>query len=384
MIKLQNRSAQEVAQLLHEHEVGSAVINACNSATASHGIHANLARVLIQNGVSCVFAMSNKIFSEAVSNCLTTFYDSLLCTTHSFSESAAAAREKLRTNTNRTGGEGQSHNIEDWSVPVFYSDGTDLQIQLHNTTPIKTSRFYLIFIRVIGGITMIIQLIALLASDRWGSLQGPHWYRALGWDPQVERGRADHLFDSHSADVESQAPFPYDINIQALETDLLKFGAVVWSGLFGQRASIVQRRLACLWRVTGWLRDIRFIDARQFSESRNSEISNEIKMLAESPHIVREQPLMTKSAIFISRFDDLFPPEPNEYESGQARFWNFLDCLPHKLDGGRYPSSRPYLIILSNQPRDRIAPMFYNNTDLDFSYRIYNQNSILRQSHPTD
>ena len=375
MIRLENRSAKEVAQLLHEHEIGSAVINACVSAKASLGIKANLSRVFVRNGVSNVFAMSHKVSSKAVSSSLITFYNSLLSENRSFSESAAMARKELRINANCTGGEVGSQDIEDWFVPVFYSDGTDIQIQLPSSTPIETSRFHLILSWVLC-------------------------YPALGLNPQVERGRTDRPLSSPHADVEIQPPLSLSNDIITLENGLLEYRTVIWNVHPGPRRLVMINKLVRLWRVTGWVTEVRFINACQFSEDCKEGNSNAIEMLAEGRHTVREQPPMTTSVqacssvmapkllIIIWEFDNLFPYVPNgdvnEYvKASQARFWDSLGRLPQKLDDGTYPPSRPYLIIISNHPIDRLRDIF-TDFNSDWGHLIYNRNSILRQSHAID
>ncbi|KAH7024383.1 CHAT domain-containing protein [Microdochium trichocladiopsis] len=113
---------REVAKLLAEHGVTFAVLNACNSAAAHHARpETNLARVLVEEGVPHVLAMSYQLQISTVGTMVTAFYEALLRDQMSFARSAAAARRAMRDEPVRTGRFGLTVEVLDWIVPVVYT-----------------------------------------------------------------------------------------------------------------------------------------------------------------------------------------------------------------------------------------------------------------------
>ena len=125
---LVEKPALDVAELLAANGVSSAVINACESATASKGMDANLSQTSALKRISSILAMSYKISSSAATIFLSSFYRNLLNEILPFSEAAGRARETLREQREREGRCSLRCDIQDWFVPVMYMGNRDLQI----------------------------------------------------------------------------------------------------------------------------------------------------------------------------------------------------------------------------------------------------------------
>ena len=126
--KLVDKPASVVAELLAANGVPSAVINACESASASKGVDANLARIFAQKRISNILAMSYRFSSSAATIFLTSFYTSLFIETLPFSEAAGRARATLREQRERKSRSGLQCEIQDWFVPAMYKGDKDLRI----------------------------------------------------------------------------------------------------------------------------------------------------------------------------------------------------------------------------------------------------------------
>jgi hypothetical protein len=116
--------AEMVAQLLKQHGIQSAVINACNSANPKTDA-ANLAKLLIEHGLTNVVAMSFKLATSAAEIFFDTFYKTLLSDAPNFPNAVAAGREALRLNPQRRANYGLRVHVHDWLVPVLYTNSAD-------------------------------------------------------------------------------------------------------------------------------------------------------------------------------------------------------------------------------------------------------------------
>ena len=123
--KFVDKPASVVAELLAANGVPSVVMNACQSATASKGVDANVARIFAREKISNILAMSYRFSGSATTIFLTSFYENLLIDTlpFSFSEAAGRARETLRKQRGRKSREASYYDIRDWFVPVVYIYG---------------------------------------------------------------------------------------------------------------------------------------------------------------------------------------------------------------------------------------------------------------------
>ncbi|KAM6510496.1 hypothetical protein FSOLCH5_010936 [Fusarium solani] len=120
-----------VSKVLKRYGIPFAVLNACESARASDGDDANIAKLFLKNGLRGVIGMSFKISSSSVGLFLDRFYWLLLSQGASFAASAAAGREALRSSPMRPARYGSERHLNDSFVAVAYEDGSDPSLSLH-------------------------------------------------------------------------------------------------------------------------------------------------------------------------------------------------------------------------------------------------------------
>ncbi|KAF2259608.1 hypothetical protein CC78DRAFT_585774 [Lojkania enalia] len=120
-------NAEKVATLLERHQIRTAVLNACESARASDGDDANIAKIFAKHGIWNIVAMSFKISSHAAQAFLETFYRSLLLQGHEFSMAVANGRATLRTGPIRHARFRMDISVVDWFIPVAYCRNGDLE-----------------------------------------------------------------------------------------------------------------------------------------------------------------------------------------------------------------------------------------------------------------
>lgn len=125
VLKTRGEEALRVAKLLGKHEIPVAILNACESASATAGDAANTAKLFAQNGVGNVLAMSFKISSSAADVFLRAFYPALLVEGVCFSEAARRGRRALRVCPARQARLGLERDLMDHFVPVVYCHGRD-------------------------------------------------------------------------------------------------------------------------------------------------------------------------------------------------------------------------------------------------------------------
>ncbi|KFA59965.1 hypothetical protein S40285_08013 [Stachybotrys chlorohalonatus IBT 40285] len=118
--------ATSVQAILKRHSVRFAVLNSCESASASFGDNANIASGFVKNGVLGVLGMSFKVGSATAAIFLENFYRSFLVDGQSFSASAAAGRAALRRDTSRPARYGLQRGVDDSFVAVAYGPTLEL------------------------------------------------------------------------------------------------------------------------------------------------------------------------------------------------------------------------------------------------------------------
>lgn len=112
-----------IAKVLKQYRVPYAVLNSCESAAASAGDNANIAKLLLESGLRGVIGMSFKIASSSVAIFLRQFYRELLTQGKSFATSAAAGRQALRSYPTRPARFGLERVLNDSFVVVAYEAG---------------------------------------------------------------------------------------------------------------------------------------------------------------------------------------------------------------------------------------------------------------------
>ena len=303
------------------------MINACDSAAASKGINANLGRIFIRTGIPNVVAMSHKFSSDASALFQTSFYNAFLSETRPFSEAVAIARLDLRENMIRRGGDTGGTKVQDWFVPVVYTNGREVQVTVTGNS-------------------------------------GPR----LSWPSQLsgQKTKGKSITSIREASIirhQCAALIGDELNLLPLDTDILKLEnhliedrVVVLYGSADSLHSIKLRRLARLWLSTNFVKEVQYVDARQFLEE-SPRLSERLKpqRLVQSPKVDEFYPLAepihsdTRASrpsvvLIIDRMDELFSPaRPDErYKQGQQKLIDLLDRLPKKVRG-YYPNQMPYL-----------------------------------------
>jgi hypothetical protein len=125
--------ATKVQAILKKHSVRFAVLNSCESASASFGNNANIASGFVNNGVLGVLGMSFKVDSAAAAIFLENFYQSFLVDGQSFSASAAVGRAALRNDTSRPTRYGLRRAVDDSFVAVAYGPTLELLLAHPNS-----------------------------------------------------------------------------------------------------------------------------------------------------------------------------------------------------------------------------------------------------------
>ncbi|KAH7141400.1 hypothetical protein B0J13DRAFT_676355 [Dactylonectria estremocensis] len=123
-------SADDVSRLLQSHNISGVVLNACDSAVSRFGDDANVANVLVKQATSNVVAMVHSASESTTVLFLREFYASFLLDRQSFGDAATQARTVLRKSSLRDARFNRQVSVMDWTVPVVYSTGQELFMQL--------------------------------------------------------------------------------------------------------------------------------------------------------------------------------------------------------------------------------------------------------------
>ena len=159
-LKSEKCEAHHITELLAAHNIGCAILGACKSAQADADVHANLSWTLIKSGrASHVLAMSFNMPDSMSEKFFKSFYLHFLLNGREFGEAASIARLHLFTNRDR-----RHHNlkrdfpIQDWFVPVVYSNGTHLSLGGH-LAQATLSWTFLRYVVAIAYLGIVIQLL---------------------------------------------------------------------------------------------------------------------------------------------------------------------------------------------------------------------------------
>jgi tetratricopeptide (TPR) repeat protein len=195
--------ASEVAELLNEHRVSIAVMNACQSAMQL-GSEAALAQRLVEAGVPFALGMAYSVTVSATQIGMPVMYERL-ASGASPGEALRELRRSLFTNRSRQAYFRQTLSLEDWILPIGFEQ-RPVRFRLQNMTS-DERRAYL-----------------LRRAD-------------IGEEPTFQFGFVGR-----------------DLDIQAIET--IVFGAkrgnqLIVHGMSGVGKSALLRHLAWWWRVTG-------------------------------------------------------------------------------------------------------------------------------------
>lgn len=123
----QHIDAEKVGNVLQNAGIRVVILNACESAVSNSGMAANLALQLLRCGVSTVIGMSYICLIRAADIFMQHFYESLLVKGTDILTSTWQARRALREERSRQARFGLNVDVDDWIVPVFYTQHTLIQ-----------------------------------------------------------------------------------------------------------------------------------------------------------------------------------------------------------------------------------------------------------------
>ena len=382
---LVDKPAWVVGELLAEHGVPSVVINACESATASKGVDANLGRIFAQKKIFNILAMSYRFSGSAATIFLTSFYENLLIKSLPFSEAAGRARETLRKQRGRESRSGLQCDIQDWFVPVMYMGKRDLQITPSPRNFQRSPIIYKYFrwtrderISFILGIywwlSMVLPHISRflrLCSPRIPALPSPLLPRGAKSTSSLtaQARRHPHMvclgveaFDDRQ---DHQDPLVLDSFILNLEHTLCVDEHIYLHGPPTAGKSFFLDRLSHLWLSTNFADRIYVIQARMFLEgwfpAQLRDIlywiqghSRFLYATAQPPRSENGRPKSDpRTVVVLEHVDQLFSSDLTSQEKAQAkaRLCAFLSNVVGGIRGKTY-TLRPYLILVGRKGDD--------------------------------
>ncbi|KUJ06334.1 uncharacterized protein LY89DRAFT_726639 [Mollisia scopiformis] len=352
--KLRKVPAANIAKLLHEHEISSVVLTACESGKSSKGDDADLCRIFAERGVSHILAMSFGIHGQAVEILCDSFYRNLLVHGETFSESARKARIDLFDKPERKGRTGHTRELEDWFIPVAYVPKEERPfVQKRSERPSFSSTSHL---------------------DVYG--------HPFTYTPSHESARSNMSYNDYDVEM--------DVDILRIEEILMRIGNVLLRGpIVEQNAELVDRLLSS-WVSTGLLGDFDRVDAGIFFSAREDHDAKAKEVLAHvhriskktiskklrenyiEPQKAFEQKALRKAAVKLTGIDKLFPKEKptpeaaSELKAAVERFERFLNILILGPKGNVQDDFKvddykvPFLIIIGEDSDDILTGKFVN------------------------
>ena len=133
--KALRKSAQEIAQCLTDHSVRFVVLHACNSAEVDAAATSNLARLLLESGLSAVIGMKYAFTSSAARVFAKPFYTTLFGSPgFDMNTAVGQARAALRSDTVRLSQKDSAVDLTDFIILVlYYPDSTIVRSEvIHN------------------------------------------------------------------------------------------------------------------------------------------------------------------------------------------------------------------------------------------------------------
>ncbi len=364
------KPAIDVGNLLVEHGISSAVINACESARANRGIGANLGRIFIRQGISNILAMSYKFSSSAAVLFHTEFYESLFVEKLSFSEAACHARKALRDSQGREGIDKQLSDIQEWFVPVVYSNNRDLRITFEPAIPIHYSMVQakatalcmealtIVFYLFSNLLRRLFQFVIPSPSDRQQQQQLLQ---------RLRHNESTRLRDGFADATQDRQRFlELDGQTLQLERDLIEEHAILLHGPSKAEKSQMVMHLSRIWLATNFVEQVYVIQAKEFLEGWLPTMVRETQryLRGDYKHLYthKSRPLedidhsllVPKTVVFIDQIDDLF--SPNLTDQQQARGRAALEEFLSKVTTAKRPVDRcpwrPYLVLVGRQGID--------------------------------
>ena len=134
--KALRKSAQDIAQCLADHSIRFVVLHACNSAEVDAPGTSNLARLLLESGLSAVVGMKYAFTSSAARIFVKTLYTTLFGSPEfDMNTAIGQARAALQSDTIRLSQTNTAVDLTDFIVPVLYCrDSTIMHSEAIHTT----------------------------------------------------------------------------------------------------------------------------------------------------------------------------------------------------------------------------------------------------------
>lgn len=333
--------------MLHEHEISSVVLTACESGRSNKGDDANLCRIFAANGVSHILAMSFDVHEQAIEILCDSFYRHLLVDGETFSESARHARLDLFEKPERAGVAGRRRDLEDWFIPVAYVPKEERPFVQRRADRLPHP------------------------SSSHLDVQMPPFIHTGSY----ESGRSNISYRDFDLGL--------DLDILRLEDILMRVGNVLLRGPIVEKNEDLVKCLLESWKSTGSLGGYVQVEAEEFfaedHDRRAKEILAQVQRISKKsiskrlrdnyiePRGAFEKKALRKAAIKLTGIDKLFPSEnlvsknTSEVKLAVERFRRFLEIVilnPKKNQRNDYKV--PFLIIIGDDPRDRLKDIFIN------------------------
>ena len=353
-------------------------MNACESATASKGMDANMGRFFAQEKMITTLAMSYKFSSSAAPIFLTRFYTSLLIERLPFSEAAGMARDALRMQRRRQSRCSKQYDIQDWFVPVVYMSNGDPQIvprptqlprsTVHQNHYRKRPHYWNSFINGIHQwLSMVLLLIfRLLRTSSLAAFASRPSSRLPS-----ETSPLMTCLTVETLDDRQRQPNPLRLNnfILSFEHSTFSEEMTFLHGPPIAGKSLFLDQLSRFWLSTKSVDRVYVIQARIFLEGQSLPhlIQGYSKFLyATAGGLLRTQNEELKPCqrveIIIDHVDELFSNDLTSQQRARAKA--HLDTFILNVVGKESDTFRPSLIVVGRQGSDWLHKHF-NNFDFD-------------------
>ncbi|KAI1362734.1 hypothetical protein F5Y08DRAFT_354995 [Xylaria arbuscula] len=267
---LDDRRAEEVADLLARTGVRCVATNACRTAVSYDRREANMCQIFIDKGISHVSGMSHNICIDAIDLFYSGFYRALITKGFKFAEAASQGRRRLRLEKRRN--YVASKQLVDWCVPVTYMC-PDGQVCGQDYTPfaipstLQMFRSLSLYFRNLYRrlkLQKLASMIPGISSTTRSRLRATKSSNALcssSFSPRNIYGTRD------DSSLVPKATLPkLDINILDFEKHLIHHGTVYFHGPDHDQNVETMLRLGLLWCRTNFVERVIYVRARQYLE----------------------------------------------------------------------------------------------------------------------
>ncbi|KAH7146173.1 hypothetical protein EDB81DRAFT_856654 [Dactylonectria macrodidyma] len=134
--RLSSVDSKRIGKLLAQHHVSMVIMNACDSARAGHGVSADLAAALLQQGIPYVVGMRKKLLTSSAPPLLEHLYRNLFVSRMDPFSAMYHTRRRLHTIRTRTAVLSVEVEVDDYLIPVLYEQ--DIQTEESSLLPAGT------------------------------------------------------------------------------------------------------------------------------------------------------------------------------------------------------------------------------------------------------